>query len=191
MTSFEKRYTIRTHQLRKFIEQCRDLNNKAFTSLADIGCADGILSYQTADLFNIPNYNTYGVDIRNILSTEKEINYIQCDLEQDKINLPDNFINLVTCTQVLHHIKNWKNVLQNIADILLPNGYLIIRETYLESQLNTLMMDIQHGLYACVINKEMSINDYINYFDTNYLTEMELKTEIKKHFVIKNEFFDG
>lgn len=53
------------------------------------------------------------------------------------------------------------------------------------------MMDIQHGLYACVINNEMSINDYINYFDTNYITEAELKIEIKKHFVIKHEFFDG
>lgn len=53
------------------------------------------------------------------------------------------------------------------------------------------MLDIQHGLYACVLNNEMTIDDYINNFETNYLMKEELMAELKRHLVVKHILFDG
>ena len=105
-----------------------------FSSLCDIGCADGSLTVKTADLLGIPLENTYGVDIRDF--GEKPFNFLQADFEIQPIPLPDNSIDLVTVTQVLHHVHQYVKLIREITRILRPGGILIVRESLLLDQTN-------------------------------------------------------
>lgn len=45
-----------------------------------------------------------------------------------KIDLPDNSVNAVTTIGVLHHIPNVSDVLRELHRILMPGGFLLLRE---------------------------------------------------------------
>lgn len=155
--SFDKRDSIRTDQLQKMISLTHMRTD--FDSLCDIGCADGSLTVKTADLLDIPLENTYGVDIRDFGA--KPFHFLQADFEVQKIPLPDCSVDLVTVTQVLHHVHQYPRLIREISRILRPHGVLIIRESFLLDQTNQLMLDIQHGVYAACVNDEMTAEEFV------------------------------
>ncbi|CAL6018435.1 Methyltransferase_domain-containing protein [Hexamita inflata] len=185
---FEQRKELRTGQLERMLKLVR-LNGTRFNSLLDIGCADGQLTEQTANLLQTPIQNVYGVDIRSF--GEKEFTFLQCDFETEKIPLPNDFVEAAIVTQVLHHVHGWKNLLKEIQRVLKPNGILIVRESLLDSEVNQIMLDIQHGLYACCICDEMDADEFVNQFQTEYISQNDLQKYLQTLFRVRNFVFDG
>jgi len=94
-------------------------------SLLDIGCGDGVISYFIKNKVKI----IYGIDndATTLKKAEKRgISVKKANLDTDKIPYQKNFFNVVTCLDVIEHVKNPEALISNIYEILSSNGMLII-----------------------------------------------------------------
>lgn len=54
------------------------------------------------------------------------------------------------------------------------------------------MLDIQHGVYAACVNDEMTAEEFVCQFETNYLKKSELEKLLRSaELVIKHDVFNG
>jgi len=93
--------------------------------LLDIGCATGYL----LEVANQAGYETYGIEISEYSSTiakkkfgDKNIfcgTLEECDFEK-------NFFDAITMTDLIEHVRNPQNVLNEAASLLKPGGILLI-----------------------------------------------------------------
>jgi len=79
-------------------------------SLLDAGCSD--MSLVTAA--KEEGINAHGIDVDTV------------NFENEKINFPDNFFEIVVCTSVIEHLSNIDNLFKEIYRILKKDGLLII-----------------------------------------------------------------
>lgn len=92
----------------------------------DIGCGDGLISTLIA---NVTKAKVYGVDIsRKALSKAKKKGIITRAMNVDKQGFPfeEESFDAVFCGDLLEHLYDTENLLENVRKILKPNGYLII-----------------------------------------------------------------
>ena len=80
------------------------------SSYLDYGGGDGMISSAMANLFRVPKATAYSADVatwfdRSVPKKFKNITYITLK-EGQSIPLPDKSIDIVTCFQVLHHIRD-------------------------------------------------------------------------------------
>lgn len=102
----------------------RQYNGK---KLLDLGCGSGELLVDIHK--NFPDMNLYGADVSaealKILKKKvSSVNTMRIDLERDKKIIGK--YDIVICSEVIEHLKNWRNALKIIADGLNKNGYAII-----------------------------------------------------------------
>ncbi len=76
----------------------------------DIGCGDGYF------LFRSPYKNRYGLD--KLMGDDDEVT--------DRIDFPDNSLDLVTMLAVLEHLRNVEQVLKEVHRVLKPGKKLIL-----------------------------------------------------------------
>ena len=121
-----------------------DLKDEHFL---DIGCGSGTVSLYLA--------KTCAATITGIDIDKKEIKKAQSRANKfsihfllaDAIHLPfkDETVGVVTCFDVLHHIKAWKNALKEIKRVLKPNGYLIYTDIVYPPLMTTIRKLCNHG----------------------------------------------
>jgi ubiquinone/menaquinone biosynthesis C-methylase UbiE len=100
--------------------------------LLEIGCGNGATSKHIAKRYHL-NVVGSDVDSEQIQLAQKNLDDIPNIrfLEADATSLPfeDNDFDIVLSFQVLHHISNWLDALEEIERVLKPRGYFICVDT--------------------------------------------------------------
>jgi SAM-dependent methyltransferase len=156
-------------------------------SIMDIGCGNGRKLTQFGKKFNIPYNNLICADIDNWFSYSNEnikktqLNLLKIELEGE-IKYSNKNISLITLIHTIHH-WNYNNAdkyiqrLASLKNILDKNGYIIIMEHDIFTKYDACIIDIEHGLYECVIENKCNIfNDkfsslYLNFIEIELLME--------------------
>lgn len=97
--------------------QCNNCN------ILEIGCGEGNtlieLKRQGKAKFVV------GIDIVDLNQSSKLDKFILADIENDNINLPEEYFDIIICADVLEHLKDPWSVLKKIRKFLKPNGILL------------------------------------------------------------------
>jgi 2-polyprenyl-3-methyl-5-hydroxy-6-metoxy-1,4-benzoquinol methylase len=123
------------------LELLDELNVKPCRKYVDIGCGDG--SYTLIISKKLQCRDVYGVDIdedRILLASKRGIITIKADLSKERLPLAENSIDIVTALEVIEHLVNPDNMLQETYKILKPGGYLIITTPNLASYINRIRL---------------------------------------------------
>ncbi|UJR33158.1 hypothetical protein I4U23_020615 [Adineta vaga] len=149
------------------------------TNYFDLGCGNGLITARIGNYFNLSPENIFGGDVFN--SHNPEITFVSIDQNQSLIDLPDQSVNLITCLVTLHHVPNIEKILEELARIIQPNGYLIIREhdCKLERSLLTKYLHFIHGIMIIAHIGEFSTEYLID--KNEKLTWIEQKNKIIKY----------
>lgn len=94
-------------------------------TLLDVGCGEGIIQYFIRGKVK----NLYGIDnSKHELKKAKRRGFItqQINFDEDKFPFKDNFFDVVTCLDVIEHVKDPTLLLGEIHRILKHGGKLII-----------------------------------------------------------------
>ena len=92
-----------------------------------------------------------------------------------KIDYDNNTFDIVSSFYVLHHIDNLTNTINEIKRVLKPNGYILIIEHDNHDDLDNLLIDIEHLLYATFIDKNKKFiekpefSKYYNRLEWDYI----------------------
>lgn len=86
----------------------------------DVGCGSGEITEDVSESLNIKT--PYGTDVE----VQTCPNFIL--VQNDKINLPDNSVDLITVYVTLHHFSNYDGMVREMARVSRNNGLLLIRE---------------------------------------------------------------
>lgn len=124
--------------LRKIINKLGIINIERY---ADLGCGLGTLTIRVANM--IKPREVYGIDIDETSLKEASklgIKTVKCDLNEDRIPLPDNFIDLVTMFETIEHLWNKDHALAEAYRILKPGGYLVLSTPNLCSWINRILV---------------------------------------------------
>ncbi|CAF0983823.1 unnamed protein product [Adineta steineri] len=142
---FDKNYNSR-FKISSKLNHEKLISKDSIKSYFDLGCGNGLITAQIGKYFNLSKENIYGGDVFN--SNNPQITFVSIDENQSTIDLGDQSVHLITCLVTLHHIPNIEKFLKELARIIQPNGYLIIREhdCKLERSLITKYLHFIHGI---------------------------------------------
>lgn len=96
--------------------------------ILDAGCGEGQLLLMVSKLIDSSN-EFYGTDILDVALARakdrmKDAHFSLQSLED--LNFADNSFDIIMCTEVIEHIPNYKQVLEELKRILKSEGLLII-----------------------------------------------------------------
>jgi SAM-dependent methyltransferase len=147
----------------------------------DIGCRDGFLTCLISKETGKPS--TFGIDLVDLGQAKKRgIETLKFDLEQ-KCHIPfkDGSFDLITCNEVLEHIRDTDVLLEEIRRLLSNDGYLILTIPRLDSFLCSILLlaGYQPIWVECSIKNryggltsEGLITGHVSYFTKKAIEEM-------------------
>jgi methionine biosynthesis protein MetW len=109
--------------------------------IIEIGCKEGVVLLEVANAFNATD--VYGVDIDEEAlkkAAEKGINVHKADLNTDHLSFPDDFFDIALMEEVIEHLVNPDNSLQEAYRVLKFGGYLLVTTPNLAWWLNRLAL---------------------------------------------------
>jgi len=176
---------IRNEEIVDFLNKL--LKSKKKIKVADFGCSNGDLLYL---LQRINNRNLFfGIDISDeiILRNKKKNNDIIFSC-QDLLNtnFEENFFDLIISSMVIEHIKNDKEMIEEIHRVLNKDGILVIISVlkkdnawyYLKNKNGESVLELSH------VKEYKTIEDFTNLFDKNKFNIILTKIEqIKFPFI--------
>ena len=100
--------------------------------LLDAGCGNGRVTFPVAD--NYPDLKIVGIDLsEEMLAILKEKitkvdikNYKIINSSLSKIDYNDNHFNFSLISSVLHSIKNWRDIIDEVIRVTKEGGFLIL-----------------------------------------------------------------
>lgn len=136
----------RRHALRVLLDFAYDHALKECQTLLDVGCGDGTKTLELAQRLGIDFDRIVGVEVNQQYAEKatKDFRVHVLDIEQERLPLPENSMELVICNQVLEHIKNVHVVISEINRVLCLDGYAIIGVPNLASLHHRLLLLIGH-----------------------------------------------
>jgi len=93
-------------------------------SVLDVGCGDGSLLEPFSK-----HQDCYGVDISEAQlerAQDKNIKTFRIDLETEKLPFPQDFFDLVICSETIEHLLDADNLLQEVNRVLRTKGSFIL-----------------------------------------------------------------
>jgi len=141
-------------QLIKFMSPA--INMDSIKSYFDFGCADGLKMESLGGLLKVEE--VVGLDI--VESTNPRV------MHYDGITFPPQLIaktfHLITVFQVLHHIEesNLTSILDQLATILAPGGYLILRDHDCSTGWIKTLVDLEHEIHHIKGSPYMKVHTY-------------------------------
>jgi 2-polyprenyl-3-methyl-5-hydroxy-6-metoxy-1,4-benzoquinol methylase len=91
--------------------------------ILDVGCGTGALLVR---LHTFGFKNLYGVDIAPPLNLKGGINFFECDLDNFNVPLEAGTVDLALAVEVIEHIENIGQLLQELSRLLRPNGSIML-----------------------------------------------------------------
>ncbi len=153
------------------------IKTKKHSKLLDMGCGDGFFLEKIKDL----ELKKYGIDIseKRIKRASKKSNakLLQCPAE--KTPFENNFFDIVVCTDVLEHVQDSTQVINEIKRIVKKNGIIFISFPN-----EKLWMFCR----AILLRFPIKIPDHLNSFS---IKPLDLKFGIKHNFekYVPHKFF--
>ncbi|MFH1072206.1 MAG: class I SAM-dependent methyltransferase [Nanoarchaeota archaeon] len=125
ITAYGPSYQTRYRLIRKLIKKY----NLTRGDLLDAGCGDGSLLVKLHQ--DWPHLRVHGFDISGevIQENKKKIDLTIGDLSR-KNTLPGKKFDIIICSEVLEHIKEYRKAIANLSALLKKRGYLIITSPY-------------------------------------------------------------
>jgi len=112
---------------KKLVDHIKDLKLSKHAKILDIGCGNGNLLIDIKSTTGIRDL--YGIDIdkHNLnIASSKGIKVKRIDISQKKWRGVDNNFDLIVSNQVIEHVYDVNNYLENIKKIISNKGYIII-----------------------------------------------------------------
>ena len=112
------------------------------TRVLDLGVGDGSVVKQLVDALGL-DCVIYGVDIDECAleqAKERGIIVSKVDLNKDKLPYRDNYFDLVLMEEVIEHLANPDNALEEVHRVLKPGGLFIISTPNLAWWVNRLVL---------------------------------------------------
>jgi len=119
----ERYYRIQKRKIQKVLNMFEKHDSGR---ILDIGCGDGFISCLIAKKTNA---KVYGLDISKNAVRDAMKKHIQAkvvNLDRDKFPFPRNTFDAAFCGDVMEHMYDTEKLLENINNVLKPNGYIII-----------------------------------------------------------------
>jgi ubiquinone/menaquinone biosynthesis C-methylase UbiE len=145
---------------------------KKIDTYLDLGCGDGTIT--TAVGTELNTRTTYCADIIEIKENYDNLTYLQIDEKENKLNISDKSIDLITCLVSIHHFQNLANMISEMNRVSKIGTYLIIREHDATLTLQP-YLDFIHFIY--LIEKGLNFEDYYG----AYYTKEELRKSFENH----------
>jgi ubiquinone/menaquinone biosynthesis C-methylase UbiE len=142
-------------------------------SYLDLGCGDASITVGIAEELKIKTTYCADVDLPNE-KKYKELNYLQINENDVKLEIKERSIDLVTCLVSMHHFKNFSNIMKELDRISKIGTYLIIREHDANNLLQP-FLDFIHLIY--LIQKDMKLDN----FYSCYYKRIDLKKSLENH----------
>ncbi len=107
----------------------------------EIGCSNGIIIEAISN--NFYSTDTYGVDIDEKAlksALERGVKVKQLNLNEEKLPYSNDYFDVVLFEEVIEHLVNPDNVLEEIFRVLKPKGYVLITTPNLGYWVNRLVI---------------------------------------------------
>lgn len=119
---------IAANKIERLIQYIDFKENQKFL---EVGCGNGIACKHIANKYKL-NVTGIDVDPEQIQNAKKDIDKIKniqfFEGNSTNLKMDDNEYDIVYSSGVLHHIGNWKKVLEEINRVLKPKGYYIFSD---------------------------------------------------------------
>lgn len=174
----------RANAVKNIIQNVKDIPPDAL--YLDIGCNNGDITFAIGNALGISKQNVYGCDASSSMMSGVCKNFSVVDFNTNdalKTYSPNTF-NIVTALMTLHHVKNVKNVIECVHDILIPGGIFIIREHDANVPNIDVVLDLMHAFYDIVWNNDTQITTskpFVESHFAEYTTREELQSIIVKY----------
>jgi methionine biosynthesis protein MetW len=155
-------YKGSVNESERSIYKLLEKNPKA--KVLDLGCWDGDLSLKVAKI--IGTKKVYGIEIdpnkvkeaklKGVIAYEEDLN--------KKISFKNNFFDVVIASQVIEHLYDTDNFVEEIYRVLKPNGYVIISTNNLASWHNLFALVLGYQPFPSDISKYTNIGKLIGLF---------------------------
>lgn len=137
----------------------------------DYGCSNGTITRALAAFYGMDIKNVYGAEIKYWSGRKNDcgVNMVYIEQGKPKLDLPDNYFDLITAFHVLHHCHSNEMVAKELVRVLKPGGRFILREHDLNSKISKEYLDLQHLKFAVNENTYHELDDYYS----NYRSEQD------------------
>jgi 2-polyprenyl-6-hydroxyphenyl methylase / 3-demethylubiquinone-9 3-methyltransferase len=118
------------------IEKIKKYLNVENKSILDLGSGDGVLN----KFIDLENNKLFSVDISDKLlkiNSNKKQNKFCLDIQKEKLDLPDNSINLIISMSVFQDLENFENIISEIKRIAKKETIIIISLIKISKKLET------------------------------------------------------
>ncbi|MFA5179813.1 MAG: class I SAM-dependent methyltransferase [Syntrophales bacterium] len=97
-------------------------------NLLDVGCGNGDRTLRLAKWLGVDTAHIFGIDSHApyVQQCQSSFNAVQVDLESGNLSYENDTFDLVTCNQVLEHLKNYHGIIDEIIRVTKSEGYIII-----------------------------------------------------------------
>lgn len=184
---YAMRGTIRANEVEKLLlstdNYVRPTNLSSYLTYLDFGGGNGQISSAVTDMLGIVDKNrAFSADIESWMSHEhirnhSNVTYITVAEDMVMLPLKDNSISLITCFQVLHHIKNVDQVLDELTRVC--SDTIIIREHDCQTDADRMTIDMEHSLFEMCKEDTFRVK-YLNDYKAWYRSRNEWTDKFTK-----------
>ena len=137
--------------------------------ILDLGCTNGKKVGKIGRELGLSSKNIHGADIEDWYGLQKKrssekFNFIKL-VENERFPIESNRHNLIIFQMTLHHINKLDWYMRELNRITAMHGYLYIREHDVFTDIDYMLVDIEHAMYLSIVNKEPLKDYYGCYFD--------------------------
>lgn len=150
-------------RIAKLLEVVSTLSAK---KLLDIGCGDGSLSLLVQQVSGAKE--VFGVEMSALAARQAKSRGIaasRMDIEKSPLPYKDRSFDLVLCGDLLEHIFNPSDVINEIRRVLKPKGYLVLTAPNLASWYNRLIFPLGFQPFSTAVSLEYPQAGKVKLFD--------------------------
>ncbi len=150
---------VHTQRLKKIVEM---VPSGKELRILDAGCGEGHLIDILHEKF--PQNEYAGIDITDVALEKSKV---KCPyamirkMDLDQINFPDEYFDVVVCTEVLEHIYEFKDVIHELERVLKKGGMLIVTHP------NEVLWTASRFLLR---RKPIRVPDHVNAFTQGFMS---------------------